>query len=182
MTRSRLALATLAAALAVAPAARADQFVYLDLQQARAALARLRAGDVVHHYCAPCGDAKSERMTVRSLGIDRVWDRDGSAQPYNSEGLTFWVVELNEVSVDLAYVYVREGGQWRNLADLLGLQPWRVPAVLPRERTGARWRCGTPRDPDPGNPYFPQLDARRDPCPLDAPGPAIPPAGDPGWR
>lgn len=166
---------------AIAAPARADQFLYLDLEQARAALARIRAGDVVHHFCAPCGDARSERMTVRLLGIDRIWEDDGSAQPYLSDGRTFWMVRLNDVGIDLAYVYVRQDRQWRNLADLLGLQPQAVPAVLPPARAGTRWRCGARTDPEPGNPYWTILDARRDPCPVDtrALGDA---ATQAGWR
>ncbi len=165
MTASRRHAATAALfALAIAAPARADQFMYLDLAQARAALAQLRAGDVVHHFCAPCGDARSERMTVRALGIDRIWERDGSAQPYRSDGRTFWVVELNDEAIDLAYVYVREGGQWRNLAGLAGLEPRRVPAILPAAQAGTRWRCGTKID----NPWGTIFEQRRDPCPVDA--------------
>lgn len=158
----RLATAALLT-LAVAAPARADQFMYLDLAQARAALAKLRAGDVVHHFCAPCGDARSERMTVRTLGIDRIWNAPGSAEPYRSDGRTFWAVELNDETIDLAYVYVHDGTQWRNLAALTGLEAWRVPTLLPPSRTGTRWRCGTRVD----NPYWTILEERRDPCPID---------------
>jgi hypothetical protein len=157
----------MAAVLAWAPASRADQFEYVDLDHARAALARIRAGDVVQHFCAPCGDARSERMTVRALGIDRIWDRRAPAQPYRSDGRTYWTVVLNDHGIDLAYVYVRDGGRWRNLADLVGLQPHGVPVMLPAASIGSRWRCGMRGDPDPGNPYFPELDSKRDPCPLD---------------
>ena len=150
-----------------APPARADQLMFLDLMQARAALAQLRSGEVVHHFCAPCGDSRSVRMTVRTLGIDRIWDDSGAAQPYRSDGRTFWAVELNDQAVDLAYVYVRRGRQWRNLARLAGLAPHDVPDVLPPAQVGTRWRCGTAADPDDDNPYWAILAQRRDPCPLD---------------
>ena len=61
--RQLLAL-LLAAAVAVAiPAARADQFEYVQLPDAQAALRRLQIGDVVHLYCAACGETASRRMT-----------------------------------------------------------------------------------------------------------------------
>ena len=161
----RIPLALLLLAAVAAPA-RADQFMYLDLEQARAALDRIRAGDVVHHFCAPCGEARSERMTVRSLGIERVWDRRGSAEPYRSDGRTFWMVKLNDVGVDLAYMYVREHGRWRNLAQHVGLQPRDVPSVLPAARIGTHWLCGTLPESNPGNPYRTGLDDGPDPCPV----------------
>lgn len=174
-----LRIALVAALLcAFAVPARADQFMYVDLAQARAALSKLQAGDVVHHFCAPCGDAKSERMTIRTLGIDRIWDREGSARPYRSDGRTFWTVELNDQAIDLAYVYVREGRGWRNLADLVGLAPWRVPALLPPARTGTRWRCGTRAD----NPYWTIFDQRRDPCPIDVEAYEAKAREATGWR
>lgn len=179
--RIRLCTLLLLAASLPAPTAFADRYVYLDLPQAQAALSKVRAGDVVHHFCAPCGDAKSERMTVRALGIDRIWDREQPTQPYRDGELTFWALRLNDERVDLAYLYVRDGQRWRNLADWLGLQPSGVPALLPAARIGARWRCGTAADPEPGNPYWTMLDVPRDPCPIDVDGHAAA-ALEAGWR
>ena len=157
--RHRLVL-LLAAVLAVAvPAARADQFQYLDLPQAQAALRHLRPGDVVHLHCAPCGEAVSRRMTVRQPGIARIWADGSSAAVYRDRGRTFWSVEANDAPLDLAYVYVRDGRRWRNLATLVGLRPRDVPAELPRGATGLRWQCEGTGD----NPYL-AGDARRDPC------------------
>ena len=149
-----------AAALAVAvPAARADQFQFLDLAQAQAALRHLRPGDVVHLYCAPCGDAVSRRMTVRQPGVARIWAGDNSAAVYRDRGRTFWSVEASDNMLDLAYVYVRDGRRWRNLAVLIGLEPQDVPAELPRDATGTRWQCEGTED----NPYLAE-DGPRDPC------------------
>jgi hypothetical protein len=178
MIRARPA-ALAAALLIVAPLAQADQFEYLDLPQAQAALHRLHVGDVVHLYCAPCGDARSERMTIRTLGVDRVWDRRGSARVYRDSGGTgFWTVQANDIAIDLAYVYVRDGGRWRNLAMRVGLEPVEVPAELPKAATGTRWRCGARYD----NPYLTLLGQRRDPCPIDLK--AVEKAGraEPGWH
>ncbi|AXK73165.1 hypothetical protein DWG18_13320 [Lysobacter sp. TY2-98] len=157
-----LLAATIVAATALP--AWADQFEYLSLPQAQVALRHIRAGDVVHHFCAPCGDERSERMTVRQLGIDRVWDARGSSKVYrDGDRHGYWELLLNDVGVDLAYVYVRDGARWRNLADMLGLHPTNVPAVLPKASIGTRWRCG---DVDE-NPYLTVLNEARDPCPID---------------
>jgi hypothetical protein len=153
-------MAGLLLAFGLAPTAQADQFAYLDLPQAQAALARLHEGDVVHLYCAPCSETLSRRMTIRSVGIDRVWDRRGSAKVYrDDDGAGYWIVEANDAMLDLAYVYVRDGRRWRNLATVLGLRPQDVPAELPRAATGARWQCEGTDD----NPYL-AGNGRRDPC------------------
>lgn len=171
--------AALAALCMLVPAARADQFEYLTLRQAQDAMAKLHRGDVVHTFCAPCGDIASERMTVRSLGIDRVWDRDHRSTAYRDpEGASYWAVEINDINVDLAYVYVRDGRHWRNLAQWLGLAPSEVPIELPKPVTGTRWRCGNAHE----NPYLSVLAQRRDPCPVDAA--ALEKSGreDAGWH
>lgn len=160
----RRLLAALVVLLLAAPSAQADQFSFVSLPQAKAALQHLHAGDVVHHFCAPCDEVRSERMTVRSLGIERIWAARGSSKVYRDpDGAGWWQVQLNDESVDLAYVYVRDGTRWRNLADLLGLQPWHVPAVLPAAAIGTRWRCGARYD----NPYWTIFEQRSDPCPID---------------
>lgn len=174
---------TLASALlvlcTVAPIAHADQFEYLTLAQAQGALAKLHRGDVVHTFCAPCGDVASERMTVRTLGIDRVWDRDHRATAYRDpEGVSYWAIELNDVNVDLAYLYVRDGRRWRNLAQWLGLAPVKVPIELPKSVIGTRWRCGDAHE----NPYLAVLTQRRDPCPIDTAALEKAARADPGWH
>lgn len=163
MPRFPLVLLAIAAIVAASPA-RADQFEYLSLAQAQTAMRHVRVGDVVHHFCAPCGDEKSERMTVCQIGIDRVWDARGSSKVYrDGDRRGYWQLELNDTGVDLAYVYVREGGRWRNLADLMGLHPVQVPARLPKTSIGTRWRCGSAND----NPYLTVLANPHDPCPID---------------
>ena len=153
-------LATLLLALAVAPCVHADQFEYLELRQAQAALRLLHAGDVVHLYCAPCGEAQSRRKTVHAPGIDRVWDRRGSAAVYvDGDRRGYWVVELDDGAIDLAYVYVRRGRRWRNLAMEIGLSPSGVPATLPTDAIGRRWQCAGRDD----NPDLSEA-GRHDPC------------------
>jgi hypothetical protein len=72
---------------------------------------------------------KSQPLTVASISIGRIWEGD-SAEPYASDGRTFWEVVVNDQSVDLAYVYLHRDGRWENLALLLGLDAVKVPRYL----------------------------------------------------
>ena len=127
-----------AAALLLTPGlALADQYAYLDLQQATAAVAALdRPPHLAQSFCAPCGDAQAQPLPVRQLGIERIWDRgDTGAQVYvDGAGTSYWQVSVDGRGIDLAYVYVQRDGVWRNLAIELGLEPSDVPDPLPAER------------------------------------------------
>jgi len=129
----RVAVALLASLPVIASA---DQFAYLNLGQAVAALDMLdHAPRQVQAYCAPCGDARATAIAVRDLGIARIWDDGGSARPYaDGDGRTFWEIELNGEGIDLAYVYVRTPGGWENLALALGLDASGVPRMLPPDK------------------------------------------------
>jgi hypothetical protein len=134
---TRLTHFFVAALLTLLPAAAsADQFAYLDIRQAVAALDALdHAPREVQAYCAPCGDARVTAIAVHELGIARVWDDGHSARPYaDGEGRTFWEIELDGEGIDLAYVYVRTAAGWENLALQLGLDARDVPRMLPPER------------------------------------------------
>ena len=125
------------ALLALIPAiASADQFAYLDLKQAVAALDVLdHAPRAVQSYCAPCGDAQATAIEVHDLGIARVWDGAGSARPYDDGGgNTYWEIQVNGTGIDLAYVYVDTPAGWENLALKLGLDPSGVPRMLSPDR------------------------------------------------
>ncbi|MFT3897422.1 MAG: hypothetical protein QM719_06975 [Thermomonas sp.] len=134
---NRIPIRIAAALLALIPAiAGADQFAYLDLKQALAALDALdHAPRTVQAFCAPCGDARATRIEVRDMGIARVWDDRGSARPYaDGDGRTFWEVEINGTGIDLAYVYVQAPAGWDNLALKLGLGATDVPRTLPADK------------------------------------------------
>lgn len=131
---TRIPLRLAVALLALVPAiASADQFAYLDIRQAMAALDALdHAPREVQAFCAPCGDAQATAIEDRDLGIARVWDDRGSARPYaDGDGRTYWEVEINGAGIDLAYVYVRTPAGWENLALKLGLDATDVPRTLP---------------------------------------------------
>ena len=113
--------------------AHADQYQYLTLEQATRAMQAIGTGTVIQSFCAPCDDTKSQPLTVASISIGRIWDGD-SAEPYISDGRTFWELMVNDQSVDLAYVYLRRDGRWENLALALGLDAVKVPRYLPAQR------------------------------------------------
>lgn len=116
--------------------AAADQYSYVSVQQAAQALQAIADEDVVHAFCAPCGDARSQPLQVRQVEIGRVWEGSG-AQPYRAgDGQSFWQVYVNDAPVDLAYLYVRAGEAWENLALRLGLPASDVPRTLDAARTG----------------------------------------------
>jgi hypothetical protein len=134
---TRIPLRLAVALLALSPAiASADQFAYLDIHQAMAALDALdHAPREVRAFCAPCGDAQAAAIEVHDLGIARVWDDRGSARPCaDGDGRTYWEVEINGAGIDLAYVYVRTPAGWENLALKLGLDATDVPRALPADR------------------------------------------------
>ena len=133
---NRLAI-TFATLLALMPAiASADQFAYLDIRQAVAALDALdHAPREVQAFCAPCGDARATTIAVHDLGIARVWDAAGSARPYDDgAGNTYWEIELDGKGIDLAYVYIQTPAGWENLALKLGLDATGVQRTLSPEQ------------------------------------------------
>ena len=134
---TRIPLRLAVALLALVPTiASADQFAYLDIHQAVAALDALEhAPREVQAFCAPCGDARATAVAVRDLGIARVWDERGSARPYaDGDGRSYWEVEVDGTGVDLAYVYVQTPAGWENLALKLGLDASGVPRMLPADK------------------------------------------------
>ena len=137
MDTRRLPRRLATALLALLPAAAsADQFAYLDLEQAVTALDALEhAPRTLQAYCAPCGDAHATAIEVHDMGLARVWnDRTGAQAYVDADGRTFWEIEVNGAGIDLAYVYVQTPAGWENLALMLGLEASGVPRMLPPER------------------------------------------------
>lgn len=129
VTRTRIA-ASAAVLLLMAGTAHADQFAYVTVQQAVQGMAAIDGSPQIMSFCAPCGDRASKAVPVRQVGIARIWDGD-SARPWrdgNSAG--YWEVQVNDAGIDLAYVYVRKGNAWQNLALLMGLPASGVPKQL----------------------------------------------------
>jgi hypothetical protein len=126
-----------------ASTALADQYAYVSLRQAVDAMNALTQGSVVHSFCAPCNDKASRPMRIRLLEIGRVWEGT-SAVPYrSSDGVSYWEVSLNDEPIDLAYVYIRRGTEWENLAMVLGLAVVDVPRYLAPSQVGQRKRLAS---------------------------------------
>ena len=114
----------------------ADQYAYVSLRQAVDAMKMLAESSVVHSFCAPCNDKVSRPKNVRLLGIGPVWEGT-SAVPYrSSEGVSYWEVSVSDEPIDLAYVYIRRGSRWENLAVALGLEVTNVPRYLAPSQVG----------------------------------------------
>lgn len=131
--------ARLITALALAAdsgAAWADQFAYLTLPQATAAMQRLATQPTVHAWCAPCGEARSHVLDGRRVELTRVWDGAGAKAYRDPEGRSYWALEIDGEMLDLAYVYVRNGRRWENLALLQGLPAAQVPRELDAAHRG----------------------------------------------
>ena len=111
--------------------ASADQFIYNNLNDAVKGLTKVVKVKEVTHFCAPCTNDKPHLETVRDVGVDRVWDSQRPNQVYNARGNGYWALLINDKPVDMAYIYIRENGKWRNLAQSVGLKPQSVPETLP---------------------------------------------------
>ncbi len=115
------------------PAAFADQYAYVTVQQATAAMKAVGEGNVVQSFCAPCGDKQAHAIKAEKLAIGRIW-QGKTANPYEADGESFWELLINGESVDLAYLYVRKDGKWENLAMMLKLDVSDVPRFLDAEK------------------------------------------------
>jgi hypothetical protein len=95
-----------------------DQAAVVTESQAERALAILRKSNEIRHFCAPCGDAEGRTVAVETLHKS-TWKGDDK-----------WQVFVNGESIDLAYVYVKDGEVWKNLAILVGIEVTDVPREL----------------------------------------------------
>lgn len=118
------------------PAALADQYAYVTVQQATAAMKVIGEGHVVQSFCAPCGDKQARAIKARTLEVGRIWEGK-SAKPYQSGGESYWELSINGEAMDLAYLYVRTNDKWENLAMALGLEVSDVPRFLDVAQIGA---------------------------------------------
>lgn len=80
--------------LILAPAAYADQCIYLNKDQAIAAFQRLNIGQNIYELCEPCGEKVPKTVAIRSTAIQAL------PSPGN------WQVLVNGKGLDLAYTYV----------------------------------------------------------------------------
>ncbi len=98
----------------------ADQQVIIDCDRARDAYDFILKSDTIYHFCEPCGDPAPKKDVVQAISFS---GRGGSCS-----------IKVNGKDVDLAYVFVKSEGAWKNLAHLMGLQAMGVSPVLDESR------------------------------------------------
>ena len=118
MMRRLVAVAVL---VLVAAVALADQAAWISKKDAEAAAAKVKPGDEVREYCKPCGDKSYSVIKVTKVEVAHTGDGD------------YYEVRLNGKGIDLAYVYIRSGGEWENLAMIVGVPVQDVPRYLPKD-------------------------------------------------
>jgi hypothetical protein len=89
------------------PAA-ADQAVYVTREQALRAREILEGHVETRRLCEPCGDTRPEAVSLSGVSV-------------KNEEEDWWAVYLDGESVDMAYVYVLDGGRWVNLARMASI-------------------------------------------------------------
>lgn len=107
---------------ATAPAV--DQAQWLTRAQAVSAYRALQGQTEVMRLCQPCGKRVPVREAITRPVIAYVPDES------NGDGHYEIVLLPSDDAVDLAYVYVRVGARWTNLARHIGMDVVRVTTIL----------------------------------------------------
>jgi hypothetical protein len=97
----------------------ANQFAYITAGMAVKTTALLRFEKEILVFCQPCDDLHGRVIRVQKVEVVNV----------NFEGMN--EVRVNGESIDLAYVFIRRNGAWKNLAVVMGLDPRAVSTELP---------------------------------------------------
>lgn len=97
----------------------ANQLAYITPGMAAKTTALLRLEKEIMVFCQPCDESAGRMVKVRKVEVFNV----------NFEGMN--EVRVNGESIDLAYVFVRRQGVWKNLAVVMGLSPRAVSTELP---------------------------------------------------
>lgn len=112
-------------ALALSVNAYADKASYVTKAQADSAVAILNITKRLAHFCAPCRDKSAQDEQIGTVA---------AVQGNYAEVRHLWTVEVNKVSIDLAYVYFPiTDGRWKNLAAHINLIYADVPEFLPSQ-------------------------------------------------
>jgi hypothetical protein len=120
---SSFVLSVVFLSIAILGVAEADQAAWVSREKAEAAATVLREQDEIKLWCEPCGDLYP---LLRAVGVVEA----------RREEDDYWSVCVNGESLDLAYVYVMDGGRWVNLAKKLSIDVDGVSSVLYDEPEG----------------------------------------------
>ncbi len=82
----------------------ADQAAYIEKSQAHHVQEVLKTKKAVRYLCEPCGEKKSQLVSIEKVTIADV--------NYKKQ----WEVSINDAPIDLAYTYINVNGVWENLA------------------------------------------------------------------
>lgn len=97
----------------------ADTASYVTKQQADSAVSVLTITKRLRHFCAPCKNNVVRDEQISSVIATKTDDPNS------------WRVVVNNVSIDLAYVYIpMTDGSWKNLAAQVGLKFNDIPEFL----------------------------------------------------
>ena len=105
----------------------ADQAMAIPKGSAEKAIRIIENARYFKDFCAPCGDKSP--MEMAALGV--------LVRPFstsNTKFKDFVEVVVDGMPVDLAYVYVKQGSNWTNLAMLVGLEVRAVPRRLMNQK------------------------------------------------
>jgi hypothetical protein len=90
------------------------QAKWVPPETAKSARRHVRPGTTIRRYCAPRGDRMWTAVTVKKAAVRSVYGQ-------------YAELLVNGRAEDLAYLYVRHQGRWRNLARLLDIRTFDVP-------------------------------------------------------
>ena len=96
----------------------ADQFAYIKPDVAKRAEAILRNESQGYFFCEPCDEVRGQIEKVTKVETADV-NYEGNHE-----------VRINGKGIDLAYVFVKRGDKWKNVAAMMGLKPVMVSAEL----------------------------------------------------
>ncbi len=109
---------------AAAGSAFGDQAAWIEKAQAEKAGQMIHPGMDIRFFCPPCGDISWTVVPVQNTEVRKASDR-------------FYEVTVNGKGIDLAYTYIEQSGQWKNLALLLELAVSDVPEFLDSPATAS---------------------------------------------
>lgn len=80
----------------------------------------IQPGTAIRLFCEPCGDRFVQEVRVTSI----------SAEEHPDERDPRWVIRINDAYLPVEEIYLRQKGEWRSLAHLLGLDPTGIPETI----------------------------------------------------
>lgn len=96
--------------LVFAQNAKADICAFVDKQVAEKAVEILQKQSEIIDYCSLCASSTPQTIEIKTVEI----------QPRQLNDKNYSAVEVNKIGIDLAYIYLKKGKRYENLAYLSG--------------------------------------------------------------